>query len=98
VSFAGDRHAARAGASVLTHAGLDELVADTHEGYVACASALGRDRPRLAALRASLRERMRASPLCDQRGFARAVEQAFATIWTEHAEATGIRGDDGRSA
>jgi predicted O-linked N-acetylglucosamine transferase (SPINDLY family) len=98
VSFAGDRHAARAGASVLTHAGLTELVADTHEGYVERAIALGRDRPRLAAIRASLRERLRASPLCDQRGFARAVEQAFAAIWKEHLESTAIPGENGRDA
>lgn len=94
VTFAGDRHAARTGASVLVHAGLAELVADTHEGYVASAIALARDRSRLAAIRASLRERMRASPLCDQRGFASAVEQAFAAIWKEYAESTGICGDD----
>ena len=89
MSFAGDRHAARTGASVLMHAGLAELVANTHEGYVERATALVRDRPRLAAIRASLRERMRASPLCDQRGFACAVEQAFAAIWKEYSESNG---------
>lgn len=83
VTFAGDRHASRACASVVTHAGLAEFVTQTHEDYVAFAIALGRDRPRLATLRASLRDRVRASALCDQRGFARAVEQALAAIWKD---------------
>lgn len=98
VSFAGDRHAARAGASVMVHAGLAELVADTYEGYVACAIALARDHSRLADLRTSLRERLRASPLCDQRGFARGVEQAFAAIWKEYVGSTSVRRDVGRDA
>lgn len=95
VSLAGDRHAARGGASVLSHAGLAELVTHTHEGYVEAAVALARDRPRLAALRAGLRERVRASPLCDQRGFAGAVEQAFAAIWHEHVASNGTARNGG---
>lgn len=81
VTLAGDRHAARAGASVLHHAGLGDLVADTAEGYVARAVALAGDVPALAALRAGLRDRLQASALCDQRGFARSVEDAFAAMW-----------------
>jgi predicted O-linked N-acetylglucosamine transferase (SPINDLY family) len=82
VTLAGDRHAARTGASLLTHAGLAELVADTPAGYVSRAVALAGDPSRLTALRATLRERLRASALCDQRGFARGIEAAFSEIWT----------------
>jgi hypothetical protein len=34
-------------------------------------------------LHATLRERVRASALCDQRAFARAVEAAYSEVWRE---------------
>jgi predicted O-linked N-acetylglucosamine transferase (SPINDLY family) len=82
VTLVGDRHSARAGASLATHAGLSEFVAATPDRYVEIAVALGRDHAALGRLRAILRERVRASVLCDQRGFARAVEQAYSDVWT----------------
>src|SRR5262249_36554617 len=70
----GDRHASRVGASILTAIGLDHLIAPTPDAYVAIVAKLARDHDALATLRASLRERMRSSPLCDAAGFARTVE------------------------
>jgi len=83
VTLAGDRHAARVGASILTTIGLDHLIAPTADAYVAVAAQLARDRAALAVLRAGLRERVRASPLCDGAGFARAVEEAYRTVWRD---------------
>jgi len=83
VSLAGATHVARVGASILTHAGLPELVAESPERYVEIALSLARDRARLAALRAGLRERLRASALLDARGFARQLEDAYRSMWKE---------------
>jgi protein O-GlcNAc transferase len=83
VTRRGDRHAARVSASILEHAGLHELVAETPAHYVDRAVALAGDASRLAALRASMRARLAASPLRDEAGFARAVEAAYRTIWRE---------------
>ena len=80
IALAGRVHAARVGASLLTHVGLPEFIAATPEAYVAAAVAAARDLPRLAETRRTLRERMRTSPLCDAVGFTRRLEAAFVEI------------------
>jgi predicted O-linked N-acetylglucosamine transferase (SPINDLY family) len=81
VSLLGNRHAGRMVASVLTRLGLTELIARTAEDFVARAVELANDPNRLACLRGGLRERMRASPLCDGRQFTRQLEAAYRDIW-----------------
>ena len=83
VTLAGDRHAARVGLSILTQLGLTELAADTADGYVRAAAGLVADRPRLDALRTSLRERMRASRLMDAPAHAAVVEAAYRQMWRD---------------
>jgi protein O-GlcNAc transferase len=75
------RHAARVGASLLSQVGLADLVADDLDGYITTAVTLAADAERRAALRTSLRARVRASPLGDQAGFARALEAAYRDMW-----------------
>ena len=64
-------------ASVLTRMGLEDLVAQTPAEYVRIAAALAAERVRRAELRATLRDRMLASPLCDGAAFTRGLEQAY---------------------
>jgi predicted O-linked N-acetylglucosamine transferase (SPINDLY family) len=77
VTLAGERSFSRSGASILANMGLHELVAESADDYVAAATALARDQSRLVGLRASLRERMRASSIIDAARFASAVEHAY---------------------
>jgi predicted O-linked N-acetylglucosamine transferase (SPINDLY family) len=81
VTLRGDRHATRVGASLLHAVDLDGLVAASPDEYVAAAVGLAHKRARLAALRAGLRERMRRSELCDEAGFAAAMEAAYRAAW-----------------
>jgi predicted O-linked N-acetylglucosamine transferase (SPINDLY family) len=81
VSRVGRTVVGRAGLSQLTNLGLGELAADSDDAFVRIATGLAGARDRLAALRAGLRERMRASPLTDAPGFARAVEAAYRKMW-----------------
>jgi len=81
VMLRGGRHAGRVGASLLSQAGLADLIAGSVEDYVDTAAALAADPARLAGLRRSLRPRMAASPLCDAAAFARNVETAYRTMW-----------------
>ena len=43
------------------------------------------DLPRLADLRATLRQRLEDSPLCDGPAYARNVEDALRAMWDAHA-------------
>ncbi len=81
ISLIGEGHAGRVGFDLLNRLGLPEFAAPDVDGYVATAVALAQDLPRLRALRAGLRTRMHASPLCDARGFARAFEHALRQMW-----------------
>ena len=81
VTLAGNLHASRVGASLLTRVGLAELAVDTPQTYLEKAVALAGNLPQLARLRAGLRERMAGSPLCDAAGFTRALEQAYREMW-----------------
>lgn len=81
VTLAGQSHAARVGASLLTSVGLPELIATSLDDYVARAVALGRDPRWRRKLRQGLRARMASSPLCDANGFARRFEAALREMW-----------------
>jgi predicted O-linked N-acetylglucosamine transferase (SPINDLY family) len=81
VTLRGDRHVSRVGASIMTTIGLGELIAGDADDYLAIASRLAHDLDHLAEIRAGMRERLRASPLCDAPRFARAMEAAYRDIW-----------------
>lgn len=87
VSLAGETFISRAAGSILRHAGLEDMVAETPKAYVACAGDLAGDLARLKALRTGLRERMAASPLCDAPAYARGVEDAYRTMWRKWCDA-----------
>ena len=63
--------------------GLTETIARDLDEYVELAVSLAGDLPRLAALRAGLRQRMAASPLCDGKRFATNLMSMLHDVW-EH--------------
>jgi predicted O-linked N-acetylglucosamine transferase (SPINDLY family) len=81
VTIVGQTAASRAGRSLLVNLGLPELIAETPEEFVSIAADLAHDLPRLADLRATLRDRLRASPLMDAPRFARNMEAAYREMW-----------------
>lgn len=82
VSLQGGSHVSRVGGSLLGHAGLRDLcmAADAAE-FVEKATRLARQPAVLARLRGELRERLRLSPLMDERGFTRRLEMAYREMW-----------------
>jgi protein O-GlcNAc transferase len=78
------RGASFAGRHSLSHlqaAGLEELVARDGAEYVERAVRLASDLPRLAALRAGLRDRLRDAPLCDGRRVAVELGRLLRQAW-----------------
>lgn len=89
VTFAGDRHAARVGVSLLNAAGCPELVGRDVADYERLSVELAGDAGRVAAYRRTLREKMRAGPLCDGPRLGRAFGGALEGIWDEVWKASG---------
>jgi len=83
IGLSGDRHAARVGLSLLSAAGVPELVADTPQDYLAIAAALSEDRDRLAAYRSELRGKLQTSPLMDAKGFVARYEETVKALFME---------------
>lgn len=84
VSLIGDRHAARVGHSLLSSVGLDELAGCDVDAYIRIAAELSADRPRLAELRATMRDRLLASPLFDRFAMGGVLGGALRGMWHLH--------------
>lgn len=83
----GDRHAARVGASLLAAAGCGEFLAADPGAFARLAAGLAADRARLADLRATLRARLRGSPLMDSAAYAARFHQALRRAWADRCAA-----------
>lgn len=81
VTLSGETFAGRHSTSHLMNIGLTELIAATPQDYVAIAAGLANDRDRLAGLRAGLRARLAASPICDAERHTRNLEAAYRGMW-----------------
>lgn len=84
VTVPGATFAGRHSFSHLSNLGLAESIAADGADYVATALRLAQDLQALACLRAGLRARMAASPLCDGRRFAAGFLTALRAAWRRH--------------
>jgi predicted O-linked N-acetylglucosamine transferase (SPINDLY family) len=81
VTLPGETFASRHSLSHMSNAGLTGWAADDPAAYTALAVAKAADLAALAALRAGLRSRMKASPLCDAPRFGRNLGDALRRAW-----------------
>ena len=91
VSLLGKHFVDRVAASMVSHAGFPELVAPDRNAYVALAASLAGDLDHLTDLRAAMRARLHASPLCDGPRYARSIEAAFRDMWRTWCETGNYR-------
>jgi predicted O-linked N-acetylglucosamine transferase (SPINDLY family) len=83
LAFDGDRWASRTSRSLLLAAGLADWVLADENAYVQRAVELATDLAtpaQLASLRAGMRDRLRASSVCDTAGLARALETFYLDV------------------
>jgi protein O-GlcNAc transferase len=69
------------GKTVLTVAGLADLVAETPEDYLRIALFLAGTVPKMPDLRANVRNALQSSPLMDETSLVKSVEDAYRTMW-----------------
>lgn len=73
----------RIGSMILHGAGHPEWIAHSEKDYIEKVIALASDLPRLAAIRATLRNELEASPWRDEVGLTRRIEQAYREMWRQ---------------
>jgi len=89
VSLVGQSHASRIGVSILSSIGLEFFAASDPHEYVAKATALAQNRQSLAKIRATMRQRMTASTLCNPKRFTESLELVFRKIWRQWCDSQG---------
>jgi protein O-GlcNAc transferase len=88
VTFDGDRWASRTSVSLLRAAGLDEYIGRDRQDYAEICVRLASSpatAAKLQAFRAGIRERLRASPVCDAAALAQGMEELYRQIRAERA-------------
>jgi predicted O-linked N-acetylglucosamine transferase (SPINDLY family) len=83
ITWPGETFASRHSLSHLSNVGLTETIAGSRGEYVERAVRLAGDLPRLAGMRARLREQVAHSPLCDGPRFARDFAATLRGVWRE---------------
>jgi predicted O-linked N-acetylglucosamine transferase (SPINDLY family) len=86
VTLAGRSAISRSGVSILSNLGTPEWIGHTPEQYVEIATRLAGDPAGLQAIRQSLREKLRSSPLMNAPQCARDVEAAYGQMWKSWCE------------
>ncbi|MDP7624913.1 MAG: hypothetical protein QF493_08155, partial [Rhodospirillales bacterium] len=80
ITLRGERHAARVGASILTHLGRSEWIVGTLESYIEKARELAEDLPALQEIRENLRAQLQQSSLANTTEFAAKIEAVYQEI------------------
>jgi predicted O-linked N-acetylglucosamine transferase (SPINDLY family) len=83
VTLPGETFSSRHSTSHLSNVGLADWVAPDLPGYVKLAVAKSTDLAALAALRSGMRERVKASPLCDAPRFGRDLGRTLRHAWAD---------------
>ena len=91
VTCSGRSFAARVAGSLLTAAGLPELITHSLQEYEAMAMALATDRKRLGDIKAKLAANRDSCALFDTDRFRRHIEAAYTVMWERHQRGEGAR-------
>jgi predicted O-linked N-acetylglucosamine transferase (SPINDLY family) len=83
ITLSGESHVSRVGTSLLTNAGLSDLVAKTPDKYVRIAIDLAANESRRRELRSSLRDQLRNSSLMNAKRMSADLAEAYRAMWRD---------------
>ncbi len=86
VTLLGRHFVDRVAASIVSHGGYPDLVAENKKAYVELAVRLANDLPTLNQMRISMRDNLHQSQLCHGENYTKNVEIAFKKIWHRWCE------------
>jgi len=81
LTLPGQTSVSRGGSSLCHNLNLPDHIASTPDHFIQLAAEFASDLPRLSALRRTLRDRMKSSPLCDGPAQARDLERLYHQAW-----------------
>ncbi len=81
ITLAGNTHASRVGASILSRLGLNEWIVSSVDDYLNISEALANDTDNLKCLRRTLREKFQNSSLMNEKRFLANLETAYRRMW-----------------
>lgn len=90
VSLAGERPAGRLTCSILNQIGHPEWIAASYEEYFSKVCELADSPETLSGIRASLRQQVQSSVLCDEVGFVRRLEQVLLDVAHQYNSTGGL--------
>ena len=83
ITLTGERHASRVGTSILKNLKLSSLISGNVNEYIDLAVDISKNKNLLKYYQNNLRDILQNSVLCDGKGFARKIENAFEIIFAE---------------
>lgn len=89
ITLAGQNFTSRMGVSILSNAGLPELIAHNIDDYIDLAVKIATSPDKIRALRTGLREKVVASPLMNQKLFTKNMEMAYRQMWKKYCNSQG---------
>jgi protein O-GlcNAc transferase len=81
LTLAGASYVSRQGASIMTHVGLSEFVADSPENLIALAGMWAANKDWLADIRKGLRDQIAKSPVADPKQYIAALQNGYRQAW-----------------
>jgi len=86
ITFCGNSFASRVGASLLTAAEIPELITYSQKDYENLAIELGNNKNKFNLLQEKLKNRIRSSPLFNNKNFAKNIESLYSKMYDKHAQ------------
>ena len=91
VMLCGSSYVSRFGAVAIKAVGLDDLVTQNAQDYIATATRLAQDVDRLRLLRSSLRDRLTRSIVCDAKAFSAILAACYRSMWKSWCAAGDVK-------